>query len=127
MNLRECRYLADVNIHSAVVAHLRSIGVDVVTAPELGLGHAGDSRILQTSKSLGRVVLTHDGDFGAIAIVAGQAAMGIVYLRPGHIDPGFTIESIEAAFRDAPPIEPPFFMVVHRQAHRISIRVRQMQ
>jgi predicted nuclease of predicted toxin-antitoxin system len=30
-------------------------------------------------------VLTRDGDFGTLAIHAGEPVTGIVYLRPGHI------------------------------------------
>jgi hypothetical protein len=36
------------------------------------------------------VLLTHDIDFGGVAILAVEPYIGIVYRRPGHISAEFT-------------------------------------
>jgi predicted nuclease of predicted toxin-antitoxin system len=45
--------------------------------------------------SEGRVVVTQDSDFGTLVIGQHEPVIGIVYLRPGHIDSQFTIDSIQ--------------------------------
>lgn len=52
--------------------------------------------------------------------------VGIVYLRPGHIDPQFTIESLRLiAVRDL-ELAPPFIVVAKRTANSVTIRVRNL-
>jgi predicted nuclease of predicted toxin-antitoxin system len=55
-----------------------------------------DPQILRYAQAVGRVVLTHDSDFGWVVIAQDQTIFGIIYLRPGHIKPDFTIETIRA-------------------------------
>ncbi|MGD9858342.1 MAG: DUF5615 family PIN-like protein [Planctomycetaceae bacterium] len=93
--LREFPLLTDENIDSDVVQFLRNDGFDVVDVYECGLNGATDSEILARAFSEGRVVLTHDRDFGTLCVLAGQDAIGIIYMRPGHIDPQFTVGSLK--------------------------------
>jgi len=60
--------LTDENIHPQVVQALAAIGKDVVSVLEQGLGGHADHELLRRARELGRVVLTHDSDFGALAI-----------------------------------------------------------
>jgi predicted nuclease of predicted toxin-antitoxin system len=45
------------------------------------------------------VIITHDKDFGTLSIVRGEPMIGIIFLRPGHIDPKFTQETLEVLFQ----------------------------
>ncbi|KAA1259097.1 hypothetical protein LF1_16250 [Rubripirellula obstinata] len=47
MKLSECRLLTDENIHRVVVAHLRSIGFDVLDVREQGLSGSSDTKLLK--------------------------------------------------------------------------------
>ena len=47
-----------------------------------------------------RIIVTHDSDFGTLAVLGGEPVLGIIYLRPGHIDPTFTCDTLRALFED---------------------------
>jgi predicted nuclease of predicted toxin-antitoxin system len=72
-----------------------------------------------------RVVLTHDSDFGTLVIAEGKPFIGIVYLKPGHILPQFTLESLEAVFREIDFIENPFIIVAKHNGTTTRVRIRQ--
>lgn len=127
MILREATYLADENIHPQVVQYLRDSGISVVTVRETGLAGASDIDILRHSVSCQRVVLTHDSDFGMLAIMAGEPVLGIIYLRPSHIIPEFTISSLKAVFEQVGNPEPPFIIVSERSKQKIMIRIRKLE
>lgn len=77
--------LTDENIHPEVVTELRRQGKDVVTAIEMGLGGKADTIVLATAVADGRAIITHDSDFGLLAVNAVELSVGLIYLRPGHI------------------------------------------
>jgi predicted nuclease of predicted toxin-antitoxin system len=76
--------LADENIHPEVISLLREEGIDVESVTEQGRYGISDTQVLQQATETGRVVLTHDSDFGGLALM-GAAFIGIIYIRPGHI------------------------------------------
>jgi predicted nuclease of predicted toxin-antitoxin system len=116
--------LADENIHPDLVAKLRGAGKDVRTVHEEGLTGARDLDVLARARQQGRVVLTHDGDFGTLVVQGGEPYIGIVYLRPGHISATFIEDIIAAIESTAPDVEPPFLIVAERRADVARIRVR---
>lgn len=126
MKLVEFKLLADENIHVDVVQFLRGRGIDVLDVTEEGIFGAADVDLLRRAVAEDRVVLTHDRDFGTLAILAGEPVFGIVYLRPGHIDPHFTIETIEVLLREEHDLSPPFILVAQRRNSRVTIRVRRL-
>ncbi len=72
MKLREFPLLTDQNIHADVVAFLRDEGFDVVDVQQAGLFNAEDAAILSWAVMQGRVIVTHDADFGMLAIQAAR-------------------------------------------------------
>lgn len=74
--------LADENVHHAVVQVLRDEGNDIVTVRDEGLTGASDVAVLQRAVAQGRVILTHDSDFGTLALRSGEPFVGIIFLRP---------------------------------------------
>ena len=79
----------------------------------------------QTPKFYNRVVLTHDSGFGGMAVF-GAKFIGIIYLRPGHIQADFTVKTLEAIRDNAPEVTPPFILVAERTGDTVKIRVRQL-
>jgi len=117
--------LADENIHPDVIAFLRQIGMDVQSVAEQGKFGLPDTQVLQQATESSRVVLTHDRDFGGMAVF-GEKFIGIVYLRPGHIQADFTVKTLEAIHKNAPDVTSPFILVAERAGDTVKIRVRQL-
>ena len=126
MKLAEYPFLADENIHPEVIAHLRDNGFDLLSVVEAGLIGSSDEKVLQFAFEAGRIVLTHDSDFGTLALAYQQPIVGILYVRPGHIQPAFTIDSLAAILDRTYEITPPFIVVGTRQGQRVHIRARQL-
>jgi predicted nuclease of predicted toxin-antitoxin system len=117
--------LADENVHPGVVAALRSRGRDVTSVVELPLRGAEDLVIVRHAHAEGRVVLTHDADFGTLAVRMGEPILGIVYLRPGHIRAEFTLEALDAL--ETVHVDPPFVVVAERVGSEIRVRARTLR
>ena len=125
MKLYHCRFLTDENVQAKVVEFLRGRGCDVLDVKESGRLGAGDLELIRLAFAQRRVVVTHDSDFGTLAIAAGEATVGIVYLRPGHINHKLTIRSIETLFSQEIDLTSPFLIVAEYASGRVRIRVRQ--
>ena len=117
--------LADENVHPDVIVFLREAGLDVESVAEQGKFGLPDTQVLQQANESNRVVLTHDSDFGGMAVF-GAKFIGIIYLRPGHIQADFTVKTLEAIRDNAPEVTPPFILVAERTGDTVKIRVRQL-
>ena len=127
MNLEQFKILTDEGIDPEVIDHLRTLGWDVLDAVHAGLLGRTDLDVLRTATADSRVVMTHDGDFGQLAIAGGEPIVGILRLRPGHIRSVFTIATIDAVIAAVIDLEAPFIIVARRNsAHEVTIRVRQL-
>ncbi len=116
--------LADENVHPEVIEFLRDAGLDVESVSEQGQFGLPDAQVLQQATESGRVVLTHDSDFGGLALMGAQF-IGIIYIRPGHIRTDFTMKTLDAVRDNAPEVTPPFILVAERTGDTVKIRVRQ--
>lgn len=112
MRLADSRWLTDENIGSDVVTHLRARGLDILDVREQGWYGWSDEKLLKEAHREGRIVLTHDGDFGTLALLGHRPVVGIVRIRPGHIRAEVTIETLDRLLSlDLDP-SPPFLVVV---------------
>ena len=59
----QVRFYTDENISRAVIDGLRRQGIDVVSAPEMGMLSRLDDEHLELAARLGRTLFTHDHDF----------------------------------------------------------------
>lgn len=116
--------LADENIHPAVVAGLRARGRDVVTAKDAGVAGAGDRQILAAAPVAGRAVLTHDRDFGTLAMREGEHYTGVIFLRPGHMMPAVVLGMLDVIAALDVDVEPPFILVAEVRGQRVQVRFR---
>ena len=67
MKISDYGWLTDENVHPDVVAYLRSKGLDVLDVKEQGWHGRSDNELLDEAYRRGRLILTHDGDFGTLA------------------------------------------------------------
>lgn len=119
----DVRVLTDENVHPEVVSFLRAEGSDVRDVKEEGWTGMNDEGIVSRAEDEQRVIVTHDRDFGQMLIAQARLNIGIIYLRPGHIDPRFTIEMLQALLQYDRP-DPPFIVVAERQEQQVKVRVR---
>ena len=112
--------VADMDIAVPVVHFLRRQGVDILSAREEGWGGLTDSQILARAHAMERFVLTHDADFGTLAVHRGEPLTGIVYLRPGGRPPAQVIVDVQALM-DAEIDWTPSVIAVYR-AGRLRLR-----
>lgn len=124
MKLFACKLLADENIHPLVVRFLRQQACDVEDVLALGLAQASDDVILREAFNQSRIILTHDRDFGRLAILGRQPLYGVVFLRPGHIDPQFTIATLETIDERDLDLSPSFILVARRRGTHVQLRLR---
>jgi len=118
--------LADENINPEVVLGLRALGKDVATAVGEGLCGRTDVEVLRLAHTQGRVVLTHDSDFGTLAIHAGEPVTGIIYLRPGNITASFVLDMLTAIESAGMEVAAPFIVVAERKQTTLRVRVRHL-
>jgi predicted nuclease of predicted toxin-antitoxin system len=126
MKLTNYAFLTDENINPIIVQSLRQRGCDVFDVKEQRLQGNTDTFLLSLATHQNRVVLTHDSDFGTLVIAEGKPFIGIVYLKPGHILPQFTLQSLEAVFSQIDFIETPFIVVAKSNGVATKVRVRQL-
>jgi predicted nuclease of predicted toxin-antitoxin system len=74
------KFLADQDVWASTVRFLSGLGLDVVTAGQLGLAKAVDTELLRLAHEQGRIFVTRDRDFGGLVFVQGSGP-GVIYLR----------------------------------------------
>lgn len=124
MRLLQFPLLTDENIDAEVVRFLRQQGFNVRDVCEEGLRGAADIDLIRRAVAENRVLVTHDSDFGTLAVHAGEPIVGLLFLRPGHIDPAFTIGTIQAILDRDLDVTPPFVLVARRSGVDVKMRYR---
>ena len=87
MKFHQLRILADENVSPKVVAFLRDQGIEVLDTKERGWQGKSDDELLETAYRENCWVLTHDSDFGSLAIHEGKPYWGVVFLKPRDLKP----------------------------------------
>ncbi len=126
MILPSARLLTDENVHPEVVSFLEQQAFDVLDVRRSGLVGSSDRDLLRRAYPDQRIIVTHDRDFGKLVIAAEEPFYGILYLRPGHLDPSFTTATLRAVLDADLSPEPPFILVAERQQERVQIRLRHL-
>ncbi len=112
--------VADMNITAPVIQFLRSQEVDVVSAFEEGWNLYKDEDILANAHVMGRFVLTHDSDFGELAVHWKHPTTGIILLRPGGRTPVEVIDDLQDLLKMQVDWTPPLIAVY--RSGRLRIR-----
>ena len=103
--------VADMDIAVPVIHFLRRLGIDIISCREEGWYNLTDSQILARAYAQGRFVLTHDADFGTLAVFQGEPVTGILYLRPGGRPPDRVISDLRALLKTEIVWTPPVIAV----------------
>lgn len=99
---------------------------DIPTVDEAGLDGRPDEAILDHAYRPQQVVLTFDADSGRLVISQHKPFIGVVFVRSGHIDSGFTLASLHEADRAIEIAQPPL-RVVERRGETVSLRLRYVE
>ena len=75
------KFLADMGISPRTAAFLRGLGHDAVHLYDEDLGRLSDPAILRKARAEGRVLLTHDLDFGELMAASGAELPSVVIFR----------------------------------------------
>lgn len=75
------RFLTDENVSPRLVVFLREQGHDVQDVKEQGWQGRDDIFLLRRAWATQRVVISHDRDFGKLAIARQEPCYGIIYIR----------------------------------------------
>lgn len=96
--ISEPKILADENVSPKVVYWLRRKGLDVIDTKEENWHGQEDEFLLKRAYLQKRFVLTHDSDFGTLAINEGKIYHGIIYLKLMNMKPANVIEVLDKFF-----------------------------
>ena len=75
------KLLLDQGLPRGAALELRRRAFDVVHAGDVGLATASDQDILEHARREGQVIVTLDGDFHALLVLAGAASPSVVRVR----------------------------------------------
>jgi predicted nuclease of predicted toxin-antitoxin system len=117
--------LADENVDARVVVELRLRGYDVASIRDRRHHGLDDASVLAVATAEGRVVLTHDSDFGTLAVHRGEPFVGIVYVRPGDLHPSEVLEVLDVVATSGVRVSHGFIVVVERRGGTTKVRLRE--
>jgi predicted nuclease of predicted toxin-antitoxin system len=81
------KFLADMGLARSTVAFLRAQGHDAVHLRDQGLQRLEDDEIVEKARKEGRVILTHDLDFGRIVAVSRASVPSVITFRLDDMRP----------------------------------------
>jgi len=119
MKLHDIKILTDENISPKVVAFLRQYGIDILDTKEQHWYGKNDEDLMSTAYQDKRFVLTHDSDFGTLAINERKPCYGILYLRLSNLNPRNVIRACENVFRKDVDVFPGTILVIEETRIRI--------
>ena len=106
--MSDVRFYVDVHLDAQITRALRTRGVDVLTTQDDGRGTLPDDQLLHRATELGRVLVTYDNDFWALADEwqrQERLFSGIINIPSGCVTIGDTIEELEAIAKASTPDE----------------------
>jgi len=119
MKLDSIRILADENISPKVVNALRRLKIDVLDVKEQGWYGKEDQELMNIAFRDQRFVLTHDSDFGTLAVNEGKSFYGILYLRIKNLKPSNIIQVVRRVFGQNLDISPGTILVIEEDKLRV--------
>lgn len=118
--------IANENIHDETVWFFRRENLFNESIKEHNLRGSADEHIIALAEKEKKIILTHDADFGRIMHLYQMINTAIVFLRPGHIDYAFTIQTLKAILETELDDQIPFILVAERTGEDIKIRLRNL-
>lgn len=75
------KFIADENVSRFVIQSLVDTGHDIISVYDVGLKSAVDEAIIQFGIAEGRVIITHDRDFGGLLRYSARKSSGVILIR----------------------------------------------
>lgn len=119
MKIDEIKILADENISPKVVKYLRELEYDIIDIKEKQWFGKEDEEILNIAFQENRFVLTHDSDFGTLAVNEGKDCYGVLYIRLKNLKHDNVIRVCEAVFQMDIEVIPGTIIVIEESKIRI--------
>lgn len=119
MKFTDIKILTDENISPKVVTFLRNTGINVRDVKEEQWYGRSDEELLQVAYQEDRFVLTHDADFGALAIHQGKPCYGILYLRLNNMQPAMIVQVLAGFMQKDVEIAPHTILVIEEKRVRL--------
>lgn len=95
MKISSLKFLTDENISPRIVSFLRKKGIDIVDVKEKGWHGNEDKYLMKIANKEKSFILTHDTDFGTLAINEGVPCYGIIYMRLRNLKVSHVINILE--------------------------------
>jgi predicted nuclease of predicted toxin-antitoxin system len=116
------RFLLDMGMARTTADHLRSQGHDALHLREQGLQRLSDDDIIHKARAEGRVILTHDLDFGRIIALSQSHLPSVITFRLNNMQPTQVNRYLaETLTRFAEQLEAGALVSVNEQAIRVRL------
>jgi len=119
MKFSQLKFLTDENISPKILTFLRDEDFTVIDVKEKGWQGREDTFLLAQALSEKYFIITHDADFGMLAVNSGEAFYGIVFLRLKDLQPGNITRVMKDLINLDLDIEPGTLIVVGERKIRI--------
>lgn len=113
------RFLTDENVSPRLVDFLRGQGHDVKDVKEEGWQGKDDAFLLRRAWATQRFVISHDRDFGKLAIAQQEPCYGVMYLRLRNQRAVNTITVMQQFLKRRLDIQPGSLVVIQESRARI--------
>ena len=123
MKIQKLKILTDENISPKVVKCFRELGYDVLDIKEEHWYGKNDDEILNIAFQEQRFILTHDSDFGTLAINEGKTCYGIFYLRLSNLKPADVVRICKSVLKMDIEVSQGTIIVIEEK----KIRVRNLE
>ncbi len=124
MKLSDFLFFTDENIDPFLVAFLREKGFDVFDTKENNLFGSKDAFLLDLATKSDRIFITLDSDFGTLVHKDKSNFLGIIFLKPGHFDSSYHIQTFQTLLNVNPDLEIPFMIIAEWGNTGIKIRIK---
>ncbi len=91
------KFIVDENVSRFVIQSLANAGYDVVSVHDVGLKSAADEAIIRFGIEKGRVIITHDRDFGSLLRYPTRKNSGVILIRLRRPSPQNVWKAIKRA------------------------------
>ena len=98
MKISSLKVLTDENVSPLIVSFLRKKNIDVADVKEKGWQGTEDKYLMKIAYTEERFIVTHDSDFGTLAINEGVPCYGIIYMRLKNLGLSNVINVLEKLF-----------------------------
>ena len=87
MKIQDIKFMTDENVSPKLVTFLRQQNIDVLDVKEQKWYGKVDEELIEIAFQEKRYIITHDSDFGTLAVNEGKRYYGITYIRLRNQNP----------------------------------------